>query len=59
MSKKVFKTFNEQLEILEKRNLIVENEKERSRILWYLRKYNYQNFIFEYKTPFIENDKIT
>ena len=54
MSKK-FKTFDEQIKLLEQKELFI-NDK--NRLKWYLQSYNYQNFINGYNDFFmINNDR--
>lgn len=50
---KPFKSYEEQLEILKTRNLIIENEKE---ALEDIKDINYYNIINGYKTPFLKRD---
>ena len=52
MTLKKFKTWDEQIELLKSRNLIIKNE---SKLKLYLQKYNYQNFINAYNDPFMLN----
>lgn len=52
MKLKKFKTWDEQIELLKSRNLIIKNE---SKLKLYLQKYNYQNFINAYNDPFMLN----
>ena len=54
MSKK-FKTFDEQIKLLEQKELFI---KDKNRLKWYLQSYNYQNFINGYNDFFmINNDR--
>lgn len=52
MKLKKFKTWDEQIELLKSRNLIIKNK---SKLKLYLQKYNYQNFINAYNDPFMLN----
>ena len=52
MSEKEFKTYDQQLDILESRGLIVEN---RAAAIEYLSEIGYYCLINEYKDPFINN----
>lgn len=49
---KPFKTFDEQIDILEERKLTVKNP---NKLKWYLQTFNYQNFISGYNDPFMQN----
>ena len=54
MSKK-FKTFDEQINLLEEMELSISNK---NKLRWYLQSYNYQNFINGYNDFFmINNDR--
>lgn len=50
--KKEFKTFTQQVKLLESKNFNVKNQ---SRLLSYLKLYNYQIFINGYNDPFMKN----
>ncbi len=49
---KKYKTFEQQILLLEKRGLEIKN---RSKFQWYIRCNNYQNFINAYNDPFMQN----
>ena len=54
---KIFLTFDEQIELLKKRNLSFNYNRKNisNKFKWYLEKYNYHNFINGYNDPFMWN----
>lgn len=52
MNNKIFKTIQEQIDLLKSRGVVINNQKN---LEYYLKWYNYQNFINGYNDPFLIN----